>query len=56
MGGHFLNLVLYAAVVGALFSVFMRERNRDRLRFGLLLAMSMIGAAVAVGWLMYLAG
>jgi hypothetical protein len=53
---HLLALSLYALAIGALFSIFMREGVRDRIRFTFTLAGSMVGIAVAVGWIMYLVG
>ena len=50
---HFLNLVLYALCIGVLFSLFMRDGTRERMRFALMLWVSMVGIAIAVGWIMY---
>jgi uncharacterized protein (DUF697 family) len=56
VGQHLTGLVLYSALVAVLLSLFMRDGVRPRIRFALALAGSMVGIAVAVGWIMYLLG
>ncbi len=53
MADHFLLLVLFAFFVSLVFSVLMRDRPRDQVKFGLLLFGGFIAAAIALGWLMY---
>jgi len=55
MGGHLLNLILYATVTAVLFSIFMRDDTRARVRFAAMMSGSMIAAAIAAAWLMHLA-
>ena len=56
MTSHFFSLIAYALAVSVLFSIFMREGTRERIRFALGLAGSMVGIAVVAGWIMRLAG
>mgnify|MGYP000583808979 CR=1 FL=1 len=50
---HFLLLVLFALLVSIVFAVLLRDEPREQLRFGLKLFAGFVGAAVALGWLMY---
>ena len=52
MATHLFNLVAYAVLVSAMFSLFMREGRRERIRLAALLALSMVGIAMASAWLM----
>ena len=52
---HFFNMVFYAVIIATLFSIFMKEGLRERLRFVVTVSASMVGAAVVVAWLMLLA-
>ena len=53
---HLLSLALYSLLVGALFSVFMREGVKPRIGFALRTALAMVGIAVALGWVMFFVG
>ncbi|HWP99833.1 MAG TPA: hypothetical protein VNK92_05135 [Vicinamibacterales bacterium] len=50
---HFLLLVLFALLVSIVFAVLLRDEPREQLRLGLKLFAGFVGAAVALGWLMY---
>jgi heme A synthase len=50
---HFLALVVFSALVSAVFATLLRDDLRSRLRFGLLAFFAFVLAAIAVGWLMY---
>lgn len=52
METHLFNLIAYSVLVSAMFSLFMREGRRERLRFTALLAAAMIGISVAASWMM----
>lgn len=49
---HLLALLVFAALVSAVFAVLLRDEMRARVRFGLLAFGSFVGAAILVGWLM----
>jgi prepilin signal peptidase PulO-like enzyme (type II secretory pathway) len=49
---HLLYLVVFAALVSAVFAVLQREDPREQVRFGLLLFGAFVGAALVLGWLM----
>ena len=53
MASHFLLLVLFSCCVSVVFANLMRDEPWDQLRLGSLLFASLLGAAVAFGWLMY---
>jgi len=50
---HFLALVIFSALVSAVFATLLRDNRRSRLRFGLLAFSAFVLSAIAVGWLMY---
>jgi hypothetical protein len=50
---HLLNLLVFSALVSAVFATLLREDSRARLRFGLLAFVAFVGSALVVGWLMY---
>jgi hypothetical protein len=50
---HLLNLVVFSALVSAVFATLLRDDTRSRLRFGLLAFAAFVGSALVVGWLMY---
>jgi heme A synthase len=52
MSSHFTYLVLFAALVSAVFAVLQRDAPREQLRFGLTLFAGFVAAAVVLGWLM----
>ena len=53
MTSHFGLLVLFAAFVSLIFSVLTRDQPAAQLRFGLSLVAGFVGAAIALGWVMY---
>ena len=50
---HLLALVIFSALVSAVFATLLREDPRSRLRFGLLAFGGFMAAALVVGWAMY---
>jgi len=50
---HLLNLIVFSALVSAVFATLLREDTRSRVRFGLLAFVAFVGSALVVGWLMY---
>ena len=50
---HFLALLVFSALVSAVFATLLRDDRRSRLRFGLLAFSAFVLSAIAVGWLMY---
>jgi hypothetical protein len=53
MRSHFGLLVLFAAFVSLVFALLSKDEPREQLRFGGKLFAAFIGAALAIGWLMY---
>ncbi len=53
MQSHFLLLILFAFFVSVVFALIAKDEPRDQLRFGALLLVGFIVAAMALGWLMY---
>jgi prepilin signal peptidase PulO-like enzyme (type II secretory pathway) len=53
MQSHLLLLIVFAALVSAVFAVLQRERPRDQVRLGLLLFAAFVGTALVAGWLMF---
>ncbi len=53
MQSHFLLLLLFALFVSIVFALLMKRETAEQLRFGGLLFVGFIGAALALGWLMY---
>jgi len=51
---HFALMVLYAFLLALFFSVLWKRDRRDQVRLFLQILFSLVGAAVALGWLMYL--
>ncbi len=52
MTSHILYLVVFAALVSAVFAVLQREEPREQARFGLLLFGAFVASALVLGWLM----
>jgi len=52
MTSHFLYLLLFAAIVSAVFAALQRDTPREQVRFGLMLFGGFVAAAVVMGWLM----
>jgi hypothetical protein len=50
---HLLALVVFAALVSAVFATLLRDDARTRVRFALLAFAAFVVSAIAVGWLMY---
>ena len=53
MASHLLYLVVFSALVSAVFATLLRDDLRSRVRFGLGAFSAFVLAAVVVGWLMY---
>jgi hypothetical protein len=53
IASHLIALVLFSALVSAVFATLLREDKTARLRFGLMVFGAFIASALAVGWLMY---
>jgi len=50
---HLAYLIVFSALVSAVFATLLRDDPRSRLRFGLAAFAAFVVSAVAVGWLMY---
>jgi heme A synthase len=50
---HFLLLILFSALVSAVFAALSRDEPRAQLRTGLMMFGAFVGAALLLGWLMY---
>jgi hypothetical protein len=50
---HLVNLIVFSALVSAVFAVLLRERTRDRVRFALTAFGAFVLSALVVGWLMF---
>jgi hypothetical protein len=50
---HVLLLLLFAALVSAVFAALARDEPAAQLRAGAMMFAGFVGAAVAIGWLMY---
>jgi hypothetical protein len=53
MTSHLGLLVLFALFVSLIFAVLMRDDPREQARLGLKMFGGFVGAALALGWLMY---
>ncbi len=53
MTSHFLLLLLFAALVSAVFAALSRDEPRAQLRTGALMFAGFVGTALVLGWLMY---
>jgi uncharacterized membrane protein len=53
MPSHLLLLTVFAFFVSLVFALLSRDDVRDQLRFGGMLLLAFIVAAVVLGWLMY---
>jgi len=51
---HFALMALYAFLLALFFSVLWKRERRDQVRLFLQILFSLVGAAVVLGWLMYL--
>ena len=53
MRSHILLLALFAFFVSLVFALIAKDEPRDQLRFGGILFVGFVGAAIVLGWLMY---
>ena len=53
MTSHFALLALFAFFVSVVFAVLLRDEPRAQIRTGALMLGGFLGAALALGWLMY---
>lgn len=53
MNSHFLLLLLFSALVSAVFATLSRDDPRAQLRTGSLMFGAFVGVALLLGWLMY---
>lgn len=53
MTSHVALLLLFAALVSAVFAALSRDAPRDQLRSGAIMFGGFVGAAILLGWLMY---
>ena len=53
MQSHFFLLLLFALCVSIVFALLLKRDLQEQVRFGGLLFIGFIGAALALGWLMY---
>ena len=53
MISHVLLLLLFAALVSAVFAALSRDEPRAQLRSGAIMFAGFVGAALLLGWLMY---
>ena len=49
---HLLNLLVFSALVSAVFATLLRDTTKDRLRFGLWAFGAFVVSTLALGWLM----
>ncbi len=52
MGSHLITLVVFAALVSVVFATLLRDKPRDRIRFGLIAFAAFVLTTLAAGWLM----
>jgi hypothetical protein len=50
---HFALLIVFSALVSAVFAALSRDDPRAQLRSGALMFVAFVGAALILGWLMY---
>jgi hypothetical protein len=53
MGSHFLLLTLFAFFVSLIFAMLTRDEWHEQVRFGGMMFVGFVVAAVVLGWLMY---
>ncbi len=51
---HLFSMVIYAFFVSLVMSLLRREGRKARIRYGLILFLTMVAGALAFGWFMYL--
>ena len=49
---HFLHLLLYSSLVAVFFAVLLKSDRRERLKFGGIIWIAMVGGVLALAWLM----
>lgn len=53
MRSHFLLLAIFAFFVSLVFSLLAKDDPQEQVRFGGMMFVGFMGAAVVLGWLMY---
>ncbi len=53
MGSHLLHMLVYSSLVSAFLAVLFRDEKQERIRFGSLLWVAMVGGAITLAWVMY---
>jgi hypothetical protein len=53
MRSHFLLLTLFAFFVSLIFALLAKDEPGEQMRFGGMMFVGFLGAAVVLGWLMY---
>ncbi len=51
---HLFSMVIYAFFVSLVMALLRREGRKARIRYGLILFLTMVAGALAFGWFMYL--
>ena len=52
MHSHLITLVVFSALVSTVFAVLLRDKTRDRLRFGALAFAAFVLSTLVLGWIM----
>lgn len=52
MGSHVAWMVVFSALVSAVFAVLQRDQPREQVRFGAYLFAGFVGVGLLLGWLM----
>jgi len=50
---HFLALTLFAFCVSIVFSLTSKDTARERIRYGVVVFLTFLGVALALGWIMF---
>ena len=53
MHSHFLYMLVFAGAVGVVLGAMLRSDPRNAVRLALWIAAGLVGAALAIAWLMY---
>lgn len=53
MPSHLLVMILFAGLVSLVFAVLMKDQPREQARLGGILFAGFVGAALALGWLLF---
>jgi predicted branched-subunit amino acid permease len=51
---HLLSMVIYSFFVSLVMALIRRTEKKDRVRYGVVLFLVMVGGALAFGWFMFL--